>query len=237
MMIIPPRVRTGSGPLRATRFALLALLVFSSLALAVGAAPRGAMAQSSQSFHWPRYDANITVNKDGSLDVVENLLYSYDSGRFHRGNRSIPLGRLGSISNLSVAEVRNGQVVPYTETSYDPDDSTFGVPGTFGTITDGDQLKIRWVYDYVSAPDLRTFQLRYHVNDAVRVYNDHDEFDWYAIPQDASAPISSSQVQVAFPSGVDASKLVLASNPQTDATANGNTVVWSRNGGLDSGLE
>lgn len=236
-MTTHPRVRVGARQARALRTLLLALLVIPSVALALLAAPGGALAQTNNSYHFDRYDADITANTDGSLDVVETLVYVYDSGRFHRGNRAIPLDRTGGITNVSVAEVSaSGAPTPYRLTSYDPDNSTFGVPGTYGIVRDGNQLKIRWVYDYVSNTT-KTFQVSYHVDGAIRVYSDRDEFDWYAVPQGAGGTINSSRVQLTLPQGVDASKMTTASKPTAESNASGNRIVWSTSGNLDNGLE
>src|SRR5436305_8639610 len=123
----------------AARFCLIAVMSLSLLIVAF--APRQAYAQT-QSFHYDQYNSDITVNKDGSLDVTETLVYVYDEGRFHRGSRAIPLDKTEGITNVQVAEVLpDGSVKQYQQTTYDPDTSTTGVPGTFGTINDGCNLR------------------------------------------------------------------------------------------------
>jgi hypothetical protein len=183
-----------------------------------------------------RYDAEITINQDGSLDVVETLAYVYDRGEFHRGSRVIPLGRVDDITDVQVWESGGAFPGAYRESSYDPDDSTSGVPRTFGTLRDGDNLRIRWVYEYVSNTS-KTFRVSYHVNGAVRVYDDRFEFDWYAIPPDWGSSIDNSRVQVNLPEGIDASSLLrVASAPQAEYTAQGNSLIWSLTN-VDDGLE
>jgi uncharacterized membrane protein YgcG len=216
--------------MRTVRFSIAGLIALCSLLVAAVAIfpVHNALAQS-QSFHMDRYDTNIQVNRDGSLDVAETLVYVYDSGAFHRGTRLFNLGKFDSISNVQVAEVRDGQTINYAPGSYDPDDSTSGVPNTFGTTTDGGQFKVRWVHDYVS--DItQTFRLSYHVNGAVQVFSDHDVFDWYGVPQDWGGYINASRVQVTFPQGADTSNWTTASVPSdAQVTKQGNTVTYSTN--------
>src|SRR5438094_9094739 len=99
----------------------LGLIALLALPIAVVmAAPQTALAQT-KSFHMDRYDADIAVNQDGSLDVTETLVYVYDAGSFHRGSRNIPLNRTEGISSVQVDEDRGGQPILYQETNYDPD--------------------------------------------------------------------------------------------------------------------
>src|SRR4051812_31073419 len=103
--------------------ALMALVAFVLPVATVVSQPRSALAQTKQ-YHMDRYDANITVNTDGSLDVVENLVYVFTSGSFRRGVRTWDLTKLDTITNIKVAENRNGVFVNYRETDFDPDSST-----------------------------------------------------------------------------------------------------------------
>ena len=220
-----------------THLAVLCWLLLALPLLSVVAAPSSAFAQTNR-FHMDEYNADITINQDGSLDVTETLVYVYDQGSFRRGLREISLGRVDSITNVRLEEVTNGAVDPYRETSFnEEDEADFGVPGTFGTKREGNLLRIRWVYDRTSNAS-RTFHLSYHANGAIRVYSDRDEFDWFPVPQDWGGQIYSSRVQLNLPSGVDANNLSrLASEPQSaEVSKSGNTVTWSTNN-VDNGFE
>ncbi|MDQ6695807.1 MAG: DUF2207 domain-containing protein, partial [Chloroflexota bacterium] len=210
---------------------IVALLLLSPS----GLSPEGAAAQSQQ-FHMEPYDSNITVNGDGSLSVEEILTYVYDSGSFHRGTRYWDLNRIEQIQAVGVTEEANGLLTPYTETSYDPDASKSGQPGTFGTTTENGQFKVRWVYDYTSSAS-RTFHLKYRVPHAIKVYSDHDEFDWYAIPPNWAGPISRSRARVTFPASADTSAWTKTSVPKSEVTAQANSITWTASSGLDQGFE
>src|SRR5438105_5920197 len=94
---------------------LLSLGLMAVLALPIAVvvvAPQNALAQTKQ-YHMDRYDTQVNINQDGSLDVTETLVYVYDVGSFHRGSRSIPLDRVEGITNITVDEDRGGQIIPY----------------------------------------------------------------------------------------------------------------------------
>jgi uncharacterized membrane protein YgcG len=210
---------------------LLGLLLLLPAVALTAAAPRTALAQT-KSFHMDHYDSDIVVNPDGSLDVNEKLVYVYDQGSFHRGTRNIPLDKVSGITGVRVLEEVNGQLVEYRQASYDPDSSTSGVPGTFGTLNDGSQLWIRWVYDY-TANASRTFHVIYHAAGAVRVYSTYDQLNWYAVPPQWASAINASRVSVTLPGGVDAGKLTVDSVPPAEAAKQGSTIIWSTTSGLD----
>jgi uncharacterized membrane protein YgcG len=218
------------------RAALVPLMLALLLALVSTFTAGSAFAQT-RSYHMDPYNSDITLNQDGSFDVTETLTYVYDSGSFHRGTRNIPLDRVEKIDNIRVAELVNGQPQDYQQTGYDPDDSTSGVPGTYGTLTGDNILNIRWVYDYTENAS-RTFLVSYHVIGGLRSYSDHDVFDWYAIPQGWGSPIYGSRVTLNFPGGFDTNNLKeVASQPSAATSQQGNVVTWSLSGNLDNGLE
>lgn len=213
----------------------LTLLIVASLAFAEGIA-----SAQSRSFHNDRYDSDITVNQDGSLDIQETLVYVYDSGSYHRGTRFWDTNRLENITGIQVTEIGSGgQETLYQETEYDSDSSTSGTPGTFGVEDTSGKKSVRWVYPYT--PDspgyTKTFRLGYHVVGAVRVYPDRDEFDWYAVPPAWQGAINSSRVQVTFPQGFDANTATaraIRSVPNAEVSKSGNQITWSTTGNIQS---
>ena len=209
-----------------THLAVLCWLLLALPLLSAVVAPSSAFAQTNR-FHMDEYNADITINQDGSLDVTETLVYVYDQGSFRRGLREIPLGRVDSITNVRLEEVTNGAVDPYRETSFNEDDEAdFGVPGTFGTKKEGNDIRIRWVYDRTSNSS-RTFRLSYRVNGGIRVYDDRYEIDWYAIPPDWDSSINSSAVRVTLPAGIESEGLTIASSPPSAESRSGNAVTWT----------
>lgn len=212
----------------------LSMLIAAPLAFAA----QIALAQSKV-FHNERYDSSITVNQDGSLNVQETLVYVYDSGSFHRGTRFWNTNRLEGITDIQVAEISSsGLEIPYQQTSYDPDSSTSGTPGTFGVQDTSGRKSVRWVYPYTPQTPgyTKTFRLGYRVTGAVRVYSNRDEFDWYAVPNDWQGAIANSRVQVTFPQGFDAGAApggaVRSVPANVEVSKAGSQITWSATGDL-----
>ena len=80
--------------------------------------------------------------------------------------------------------------------------------------------------------------MSYHAAGAVRVYSDHDELDWYAVPQNAGASSIRASVVVTLPQAVVPSQLKTATdNNSAEVTKAGNKVTFTANSGLDNGFE
>ena len=217
-----------------------AFLLFWMAALAAalcwGLLPGQASAQAKE-YHMDRYDSTITVNADGSMDIVESLVYVFTSGTFRRGLRTWNLDRLEGIDVTGIAEESASSLVPYALGDFDRDASTSGVTGTYGTEKTNNELRLRWIFGSTSNSS-RTFQITYHVTGALRVYDDRDELDWYAVPPGWGSAIDRSQVNVIFPEGVDTSSWDVAAVPSlAQVSKQGNTITWSTNSNLDNGFE
>ncbi len=234
--------RGARGPRHARRSLMLTMWLLVSLCVpaALVMSPNSALAQERQ-FHMERYDSLIYVNTDGSLDIEETLVYVFE-GQYRRGLRIWETNRLETIGDFQVFEVVDGEEVPYDESSFAPDEpSTSGQPGTFG-VEEGNPTRVRWIYEGGPTPStgttVKTFIIRYRVTGAVRVYDNRDEIDWYAVPPDWQSPINSSQVEVVLPEGTDTSNFTTASVPgDAGISKQGNTVVFTANNNLDGGFE
>jgi hypothetical protein len=216
---------------------LLAVLLFWLVGFVAAIALPGQAFAQSKDYHMDRYDSTITVNADGSMDIMETLTYVFSSGTFHRGLRTWDLARVDRITVNSVTETNSlkpGKGLTFAKGAFDPDNSTTGVVGTYGTENDGTQLRLRWIFgDTTDAT--RTFQIAYHVDGVTRVYSNYDELDWYAVPPGWGAAINASRVSVTFPVGTDTSSWDVASVPKdAEVSKQGNTITWST-GSIPSG--
>jgi uncharacterized membrane protein YgcG len=226
--------------MRTPRLRLITALVLTVLSLLPAVAwlanPPAAHAQSQQ-YHMDNYDSKITVNPDGSLNIVETLTYVFTSGTFRRGLRTWDLDKVDSITNVQVFEITNGQEVPYTFGSFDPDETRNPSARTYGLETADGNLRLRWIYGQTSNAS-RAFRISYRVNGAIRVYDERDEFDWYAVPPDWGSDINSSKVEVTFPAGADTSTWTTAAVPsQANISKQGNTITYQTVSGLGGGFE
>src|SRR5690349_23046419 len=81
---------------------LVLSLILPLLLLSAPAPP--AQAQSTRIYAWDRYNVDLTINPDGSLDGVETQAFNYQSGTFRGASRSWATKRLGEITDVQVSE-------------------------------------------------------------------------------------------------------------------------------------
>ncbi|MDQ5825980.1 MAG: DUF2207 domain-containing protein [Chloroflexota bacterium] len=231
------------GPRYARRSLLLTMWLLLSLCVTVGmiAAPLSVSAQTRR-YHLERFDSNITINQDGSLDISETIEYVYDEGSFRRAIRTWDMEQVDNISNIRVFDITDGDEVPFRETSFDPDDSTTGQPGTFGVEDNGTEKRLRWIYERTPEEGdfYKIFRVDYHVEGVIRVYEDEDELQWYAVARDADVPINSSLVEITLPEGTDTNSWEgdrVTSIPEADISREGNRITFARNADLSGGFQ
>ncbi|RLC58002.1 MAG: hypothetical protein DRI80_14330, partial [Chloroflexota bacterium] len=70
------------------------------LTLAATLALTGMAYAQSKTFHWERFDVNITVLPNGDFVVEEIQEIAFTSGEFYFGYRSIPMDRLENITDV-----------------------------------------------------------------------------------------------------------------------------------------
>lgn len=165
-----------------------ALLAFSfAMLLAAGGSAKG---QSGERI--PRYDVAIGIADDGTLTIVETIVYDFGSAQRHGILRDIPT-RLrydetyDRIYPLEVVRVRASGDTP----------AGYQVESVEGGIT-----RVR-----VGDPDTEisgrhTYELTYRVDAALNGFRDHVELYWNAIGTEWSAPIQRAAVQVRAPADI-----------------------------------
>ena len=223
--------------LLASMWLLLCLLGTATLALA----PLTVSAQT-RVYHLERFDSDITINQDGTLNISETLEYVYEEGSFRRGIRTWDMDKIDRITGIQVFDITDGQETPYRETAFDPDDSTTGRPETFGIEDVGITKRLRWIYDRTPETSgfRKTFRIDYRVEGVVRVYDDEDELQWDAVPPESGSPINSSRVEITLPGGTDVSTWEderLTSLPTSEISREGNRVVFTRESNVNSGFQ
>jgi uncharacterized protein (TIGR04222 family) len=165
--------------------------------------PATAAAQTGQrSVSWQRYDADLAVQTDGSLNVTETQAITFSGTAqaepYQNGFRVVPDKHSTGIGNVRVGEIVNGQLQPYSPGA--------GVPGTYSTSPAPDGLSINWTFPQ-TLNATRTFVISYTVRGAVAIYNAGDQIDWNAIYADRSGPVDTSSVTVRLPAAADPNQL------------------------------
>ena len=181
----------------AALLALVLVLVFGNVALA-----------QSKTLYWQRFDADITVQLNGDMRVVETQELVFTSGTFRFGQEDIPTNRLNGISDVQVSE-ENGQV--YTETGTDT-----GQPYTYSVSESDGMLHIRYNFP-PSSDSRRTIVIAYTVSGALRYYpeNNADQLYWAVIRPNNPFPIQGSTITLHVPEGATFKNYTVYGQPAT----------------------
>ena len=123
----------------------LLLLVFFLFALFVQPA-----AAQDRSVVVQRRDADMTINTDGTVNVVETWIVDFQGGPFRFAFRTIPFNRFSSLVFDGVSE--NGQ--PYTRADTEQ-------PGTYLGESGSGERTITWFFE-PTTDATRTFELALH---------------------------------------------------------------------------
>jgi uncharacterized membrane protein len=166
--------------MRRARYAVLALL------LALGAA---APAQAQRTLVIERFDAEITIQADGRVTVVETIRARF-TGSWNGIYRTIPV------------EYRTPQGFNYSlrlDVESVTDDE--GQPLRHEGSRERHYRKLKiWVPGAADAT--RTVVVRYGVPNALRFFEEHDELYWNVTGDEWEVPIEAASARVALPSGV-----------------------------------
>ncbi|TWT17844.1 DUF2207 domain-containing protein [Luteimonas marina] len=173
-----------SAPVRLFAIALALLLAAATLPLA---------AQE----RIESYDSEITLNADGSLDVVEHIRVRAEGHQIRRGiQRDFPTryrDRYGNrmVVDFDVIEVRrDGRPEPwFTETRSN------GVRVNTGND------------DFLPTPGSFTFSIHYRTTRQLGFFADHDELYWNAIGTGSVFPIEQGGAEVQLPQAVPAAEM------------------------------
>ena len=156
---------------------------------------------ASRSLYWDSIQADIYINDDSSLSVVEKLDYVF-TGEWNGGYRSINLKGLDEISNVELWEEK----LQYVEGDLEKYHFT-------AERADG-KLVIKWRSRNVDEPPYqdtrKTFILRYRVLGAINYLDGNDELYWKAIFEERDGVVKQGRAMVHFPIKVDPARLKVA---------------------------
>lgn len=143
-----------------------------------------------------RRDADMTVNKDGSVDVLETWVVNFQGGPFHYAFRSIPLNKISAVDFQGVTENDQAYERSSAETA-----NTFEVQWAEG------ERQLTWYFS-PTTNQTRTFELHYRLADALRIYDSGDQFWWKFVELGRVYSITAAKATVHLPSQFDASQIV-----------------------------
>ncbi|MCC7165112.1 MAG: DUF2207 domain-containing protein [Anaerolineae bacterium] len=185
--------------MKPSRLLLLVFFLFALFPLQANAQDRSVTVRQR--------DADMTINSDGSVNVVETWVVDFQGGPFRFAFRAIPFNRVSSLVFQGVSE--NGQ--PYTRADTEE-------PNTFSVESGSGERTITWYFS-PTTDAVRTFQLRYTLSDALRIYDGGDQFWWKFIEADRGYPIHQSVVTVHLPGNFPTDQIL--AETYTDGSASG----------------
>jgi uncharacterized membrane protein len=168
-------------PLHRIRFlfaaALLAVLFPSASAL------------TARELRIENFHSEVIVMPDGSVDVTETIEVHFIGGPWHGLYRSIPVEYVNP-QGFNYSLFLHVQRV--TDAS--------GLSLKFGTSREGHYRKLK--IDVPDADDsTQTISIEYTVSDALRFFDDHDEFYWNVTGDGSDIPIRSASGRIILPVG------------------------------------
>ena len=173
-----------TSPRSASRAVFYLLLLFLSLPLLPSS-----LALATKELRIEKFDAEIVVASNSSVDVTENIRAHFVGGPWHGLYRTIPI------------EYVTPQQLNYT------------LFLTVKSITDGNGNKLKFESSrerhyrklkiFLPNPDnsVQTISINYMVSDALRFFEDHDEFYWNITGDAWDVPIQSASARIVLPVG------------------------------------
>jgi len=130
------------------------------------------------------FNANITIQKDGTLFVTEKIIYNFGSNQKHGIFRDIPITSVnGPQLNIYVSKVTN----------------EFGEPYQYITSLTNNVFRIKIGDPNTLITGVKTYIISYQVYNAIRTFSDHDELYWNVTGNQWPVAIQNASALVTLP--------------------------------------
>src|SRR3989344_5283087 len=134
------------------------------------------------------FNATITIQKDGSVFVTENIIYDFGSNQKHGIFRDIPLTAInGPRLNINVSGVS------------DDIRNEFGQSYQYTTSITNNVLRIKIGEPNVFVTGIKNYIISYQVDNAIRTFNDRDELYWNVTGNQWPVAIQNARALVILP--------------------------------------
>jgi uncharacterized membrane protein YgcG len=155
------------------------ILVFLALAAPTSAKER----------HLKKFFSEIVVLPAGSVDVTENITFQFVGGPWHGINRYIPVEYSGP---------RGLNYTLFLDVKGVTDET--GAKLRYETSRERHYRNLK-IYIPNADNNTRTISIHYTVSDALKFFDDHDEFYWNVTGDEWGIPIESAGAHIVFPDG------------------------------------
>jgi hypothetical protein len=170
--------------------ALGVIAVFAAIATSSLWAPKLESSVAAEGWRIARFDADITINRDASIDVVETI--ELDFGQLYRHGiiRAIPVEYEYDRTHLRTYDLTVRSVT---------DEDGRNVAFTTSKAGADYEIKIGDPARYVFGQ--QTYRIAYHVAGALNAFDDHDELYWNVNGGDWGVPFERVTATVRAPGG------------------------------------
>lgn len=156
--------------------------------------------EASSDLYLNSLNFDVQINSDGSMDVVEtwNIDISDTNTLFKTFKRDST--KYTSITDGSVSRItKSGVEIPLE----DYGDYAYHVPtDEYYFISMGSNYEVAWGTGYDNSSGTETYKIRYHVEDAIAVYNDCAEMYWQFLGSDFEIPAKKITGTIKLPAEV-----------------------------------
>ena len=139
--------------------------------------------------HIKSFDSNIIINKDGTINVKETIVYDFTGLQKHGIYREIPFIKTNQDGKQFELRFNNFSVADENGNGYQFSTSTINEKNIKLKIGDADRL-ITGSHIYI---------ISYKVAGALTYFSDHDELYWNVTGNEWIVPIASTTAQVVWP--------------------------------------
>lgn len=138
------------------------------------------------------FDTQIFINKDGTIDVTEKIVYDFGFENRHGIFRTISFIKKNKEGKKYLLEFKKIKVVDENNNSYQ-----------FQQTKDGENLKIKIGDPNKTISGIHIYIISYKVLGAISYFSDHDEFYWNITGNDWLVPINETSVNIFLPEEIN----------------------------------
>lgn len=134
------------------------------------------------------FDSQININKDGTINVEEKIIYDFGSLSRHGIFRTIPFIKKNQEGKKFALEFKDFKVIDEN-----------GNPYPFKETKEGEFIKLKIGDPNKTITGAHTYIISYKVFGALTYFSDHDELYWNVVGNDWLVDIGKAKVQVFLP--------------------------------------
>ncbi len=137
------------------------------------------------------FNTQIFINKDGTINITEKIVYDFGFEKHHGIFRTIPFIKKNKEGKKYLLEFKEIKVVDENNNPY-----------SFQQTKDGENLKLKIGDPNKTITGIHTYIISYKFLGAISYFSDHDELYWNITGNDWLVPISEASVNIFLPKGI-----------------------------------